>query len=148
MKMLEEGDKTQEEITRDLDIPKSTFYLWKKKINFLKSEDGQAIVDQARKRPIYVKPLIVSDRPELNDILVFEDIPVIRDYKNNCRLNKSPDYTPNIFKICNLTQKSPDEFSASLENAKSIYLDFESKWDEMFTNVTTENYRKGARSFL
>ena len=148
MKMLQEGDKSQEEISRDLGIPKSTFYSWKKKINFLKSEDGQEIVQQARKRPIYVKPLIDADKPELNDILTFEDIPVIRDYKNNCRLNKSPDYTPNIFKICNLTKKTPNEFSSSLENAKSIYLDFESKWENMKPNITTENYRKGARSFL
>ena len=57
-------------------------------------------------------------------------------------------FLANVFKICNLTQKSPDEFSTSLDSAKSIYLDFESKWDEMFPNVTTENYRKGARSFL
>ena len=39
----------------------------------------------------------------------------------------STSYTAHIFKICNLTKKTPNEFSSSLENAKSIYLDFESK---------------------
>ena len=146
--MLEEGTKTQEDIQRDLSIPRSTFYAWKRKINYLKSEDGQEIVQQAKKRPIFVKPLVESMKPELGSILLFEEISIIRDYKNHCRINKSPDYTPNIFKICNLTQKDPHEFSSSLDNAKSIYLDFEAKWVQMFENVTTENYRKGARSFL
>jgi hypothetical protein len=148
MHMLEEGTKTQEDIQRDLSIPRSTFYAWKRKINYLKSEDGQEIVQQAKKRPIFVKPLVESMKPELGSILLFEEISIIRDYKNHCRINKSPDYTPNIFKICNLTQKDPHEFSSSLDNAKSIYLDFEAKWVQMFENVTTENYRKGARSFL
>ena len=34
MNMLEEGDKSREDIQNLLEIPKSTFYEWKKKINF------------------------------------------------------------------------------------------------------------------
>lgn len=148
MNMLEEGDKTRDEIQKQLEIPKSTFYEWKKRINFLKTDAGQKIVQQAMKKPIWVKPIVLDGLEQLSSTAKFEVIPLIRDYKNDCRINKSPDYTTNIFKICNITQKTPEEFSQSVDMAKSIYLDFESKWTEMYPGQTTENYRKGARSFL
>ena len=60
MNMLEEGDKSREDIQNLLEIPKSTFYEWKKKINFLRTEAGQKIIQQAMKKPVWVKPIILD----------------------------------------------------------------------------------------
>ena len=148
MQMLEEGVKTREEIQRELSIPKSTFYDWKKVMNTLKTEAGLKLVQQAIKKPVFVRPFISEGREELQKIESFELIPNVRDYKNDCRINRSPDYANYLFKICNSLQVMPEELSKDLETAKTNYLNFESFYQEKFPNQTTENYRKAIRSFL
>ncbi len=148
MLMLEEGDKTRQEIQRELDIPKSTFYDWKKIMNTLKTEAGLKLVQQAIKKPVTVKPFNTEGLDELKKIELFEVLPKIRDYKNDCRINRSPDYANYIFKICNAIQVIPEELSKDLDSAKMHYLSFEQLFQEKFPNTTTENYRKAIRSFL
>ena len=146
--MLSEGNKTREDIQRELGIPKSNFYDWKKSINKLNTDEGRELLQQALKKPQVVKPFINEGIQQLLTIEEFEAISLIRDYKNDCRLNRSPDYTNYIFRVCNASQTLPEKLSASLESAKNTYMDFESKFLGRNPNQTTENYRKGIRSFL
>ena len=146
--MLSEGTKTREDIQRELGIPKSTFYDWKKAINKLNTDEGRVLLQQALKKPQVVRPFTNEGDEKLLTIEAFEGIPLIRDYKNDCRLNRSPDYTNYIFRVCNATQTLPEKLSSNLESAKNTYMDFESKFLGRNPNQTTENYRKGLRSFL
>ena len=148
LQMLQEGDKTADDIQRSLEIPRSTFYLWKKSIDELRTSDGQELLKIAKKKPQTVRPFHNEGIEILKTIEAFEDIPIIRDYKNDCKLNRSPDYTNSIFKICNLIQILPDAFAKNIEAAKSHYLKFEEDFEKLFPGVTSENYRKGSRSFL
>ena len=122
--MLSEGNKTREDIQRELGIPKSTFYDWKKSINKLNTDEGRELLQQALKKPQVVKPFINEGMQQLLTIEEFEAISLIRDYKNDCRLNRSPDYTNYIFRVCNASQTLPEKLSASLESAKNTYMDF------------------------
>ena len=81
--MLSEGNKTREDIQRELGIPKSTFYDWKKSINKLNTDEGRELLQQALKKPQVVKPFINEGMQQLLTIEEFEAISLIRDYKND-----------------------------------------------------------------
>ena len=97
------------------------------------------------------KPKLQADSPIfLTSKKRFGNLELIKTFVEKCRLNKlGPGrYTGRLFTICKALKVHPKELIVNFETAEKLFLDFESLWDKINPNKTTEEYRKAIRKFL
>ena len=97
------------------------------------------------------KPKLQADSPPfLTTKKRFANLELIKTFTEKCRINKlgPARYTGRLFTICKALKIHPKDLIVNFETTEKLFLDFESLWDKINPNKTTEEYRKAIRKFL
>lgn len=130
------------DICKNVGISKPTFYRWK---------NTTIQVDPDIKKKIILKdytPLRSDAMPPVDRYSSFVNIPVIKEYENNCLINKKQPHLSHLFRICNGGNTHPDIISSDINSAKMAFNEFDKIYRRDDPNITNERYRKVMRSFL
>lgn len=123
-------------------ISKPTFYKWK---NTLVDVDPKI---KTKKTVKDYTPLRSDTAPPIDRYSNFIAIPTIREFENNCMINRKKPHLSHLFRICNGSNTHPDTLSTDINSAKLAFNEFDTLYRKDDPNITNERYRKVLRSFL
>lgn len=132
------------EICMDLGIGRTTFYDWKSKLD---EYYPQTIIEPEKGKTIFI-PLKFDSKEPINTYNNFIEIQSIKKYEQQCRLNRKNPALSHLFRICNASNKTPDEITVDLNSAKEAFIIFDDFFHKDDKTLTNERYRKALRSFL